>query len=252
MKRIQLLAVYSTLLLMVGINAFGQANTKVNGVKKGFAVLELFTSEGCSSCPPADALMGRIQEEYKNDEVYVLAYHVDYWDQQGWKDIFSSADYTKRQYQYADWMGKTPVYTPQLVVNGKTELIGSQATEVKLALKKALSVSGRATVLLKASTTKNSLNVNYSVTGASKDSRFLLAVVQKSAQSKVKRGENEGRTLSHYQIVRQLHSLNIPQGGNGSIKLQLPDNFNTKNFEVVGFIQDTKNGYVQGVAKAIF
>src|ERR1700735_4704349 len=80
---------------------------------KGFAVLELFTSEGCSSCPPADELMAEIQKEAKGKAVYILAYHVDYWNNQGWKDSFSSAAYSKRQVQYGDWLNQPQIYTPQ-------------------------------------------------------------------------------------------------------------------------------------------
>jgi hypothetical protein len=251
MKKIHLLPFY-ILLALAGINAFGQANTTAQTTKKGFAVLELFTSEGCSSCPSADALMGKIQQEYSEKNVYVLAYHVDYWDSQGWKDIFGNPDYTKRQYQYAQWMGIAPVYTPQVVVNGKSQYIGSQAEVVRPAIKKALSAGASAVVSLNAATTKYGITVNFNITGNVKNSQLVLAVVQKSAQSTVKRGENGGRTLSHYQIVRQLHHLNIPQGGKGSIKLQLPDNFDNRNFEVVGFVQEMSNGEIKGAGHTGF
>ncbi len=91
---------------------------------KGFALLELFTSEGCSSCPAADALLAKIQQEAQGKPIYVLAYHVDYWDRLGWKDIFSNRDFTRRQNEYGGWMNLNSVYTPQVVINGSNEAVG--------------------------------------------------------------------------------------------------------------------------------
>jgi hypothetical protein len=249
MKIKKIVPAYIVLALTVGMNAFGQT-AKPATAKKGFAVLELFTSEGCSSCPPADDLMGKIQQEYKNEDVYVLAYHVDYWDRLGWKDIFSNADYTKRQYEYSKLLGTGQVYTPQVIVNGKTEHIGSQSSIVKSAIKKALSTPAAISVTLKSEQVKNSLTVSYTTNATAKNNRLLVAIVQKYAKSSVKRGENEGRVLSHYQIVRHLHTATIAAGGKGSIKLQLPGDFNAKDFEVVGFVQDITNSAILGVAKS--
>ena len=252
MKTIRIIPVYIAMALLTVMSACSQESGTKNVANKGFAVLELFTSEGCSSCPPADALMGQIQEEYKNNDVYVLSYHVDYWDNQGWKDVFGNPDYTKRQYQYGRWLEVNPVYTPQLVVNGKAQLIGSQAGEVKVAIQGALltSSSFKTALSLNAQQQQGSLTIIYTTNATSKNERLLVAVVQKSAQTNVKRGENGGRVLKHYQIVRHLHTAAITKEGKGNIKLQLPENFNTKDFEVVGFIQDVATGGILGVTRA--
>lgn len=247
MEKIKLIPALTILVFFIGINVFGQ-----NSTKKGIAVLELFTSEGCSSCPPADALMGKIQNEYKDGQVYVLAYHVDYWDKQGWKDIFSNADYTKRQYDYAQWLGIEPVYTPQVIINGKTEHIASQESIVRASITKALSKPAIAKLSLKVIQKNDALTVTHTISGASKNSRLLLAIIQKTAQSKVKRGENGGRVLSHYQIVRNLHSTALNTSGKGSANISLPKGFNSKEFEVIGFVQDMNSGAILGAAKAIF
>lgn len=246
MKKIKIMPVLIALVLFTGMNLFGQEKT----AKKGIAVLELFTSEGCSSCPPADELMGKIQKEYKDNEVYVLSYHVDYWDKQGWKDIFSDAEYTKRQYDYSKWLGGS-VYTPQLIINGKVGLIGSEETAVRNATKKALSMSATADLTLKAVQSGNKITVNHSVNGASKNSRLLLAIVQKTAQSNVKRGENANRILSHFQIVRHLHSTALVENTKGTTVLNLPKGFNNKDFEIIGFVQDTNTGVISGASKAV-
>lgn len=251
MKKIKLIpAFFIAVILLVGVTAFGQNNLEKKAVK-GFALLELYTSEGCSSCPPADELMGRIQNEYQDDNVYVLAYHVDYWDRQGWKDVFSNADYTQRQYDYAKFLGKEPIYTPQLIINGKADYIASQETLVRNGIRSALSKPVTTDLTLEASQANNNLNVNYNIDGSFKNSNLLVAIVQKAAKSNVKRGENANRILSHYQIVHHLHSVDL-KGKKGTISIHLPKSFNEKDFEVIGFVQDKNNGAISGATKANF
>ncbi len=249
MKKIRVIpALCIALLLLVGVTAFGQNNAEKKAVK-GFALLELYTSEGCSSCPPADELMGRIQNEYQDDNVYVLAYHVDYWDRQGWKDVFSNADYTKRQYDYAKFLGKEPIYTPQLIVNGKADYIASQETVVRNGIKSALSKPVVTDLSLEANQANNNLNVNYNIEGIFKNSNLIIAIVQKAAKTNVKRGENANRILSHYQIVHHLHTVDL-KDKNGTVSIHLPKSFNTKDFEVIGFVQDKNKGNITGATKA--
>lgn len=251
MKKIKLIHLTALLAFFIGTIAFAQNNSDKKEVK-GFALLELFTSEGCSSCPPADELMGKIQNEYKDNNLYVLAYHVDYWDKQGWKDIFSNSDYTQRQYEYAKFLGKEPIYTPQLIVNGKSEYIASQETVVRNAIKSELSKLAVTDLKLEASEINNSLSVKAAIEGASKNSRLLIAVVQKAAKSNVKRGENAHRILSHYQIVHHLHTVNLNKDRSGIAIVHLPKDFNTKDWEVIGFVQDRNDGIILGASKAAF
>ncbi|MCR4029810.1 MULTISPECIES: DUF1223 domain-containing protein [Flavobacterium] len=220
-----------------------------NSDKKGFALLELYTSEGCSSCPPADELLGKIQNEYQDKNVYVLAYHVDYWDKQGWKDIFSNASFTQRQYDYAQFLGKEPIYTPQVIINGKADYIGSQETSLRNGIKSALSKPAAVDLSLDAKQQNDKLTLNYSINGAFKNSHLLVAVVQKSAKSNVKRGENAHRILSHYQIVQRLQTIDL-KTAKGISTITLPKNFNSQDFEVVGFVQDMKSGAILGVKRA--
>lgn len=233
------------LFFLIGNNIFSQSNQD----KKGFALLELYTSEGCSSCPPADELLGKIQNELKDKNVYVLSYHVDYWDKQGWKDIFSNADFTKRQYDYAKYMEKDPIYTPQVIINGKIDYVGSQETSLRNGIKSALSKPVSASLNLETNQNLNSLAVNYSVEGTSKNSRLLIAVVQKEAKSNVKRGENAHRVLSHYQIVRNLQSVDLNKAKKGTASVHLPKNYNAQDFEIIGFIQDMNSGAILGVKR---
>jgi len=215
----------------------------------GFALLELFTSEGCSSCPPADALLARIQEEAGNKPIYVLAYHVDYWNRLGWKDVFSQPQYSKRQYQYSQQL-PSQVYTPQLVINGQTSCIGSDEAAVSNAVNDALGNGATATLGIKAQLQAGKANLAYVVTGNTGNSQLLIAVVQKHAVSKVERGENEGRTLSHVQVVRDLRAFKLRDGKQGTAEINLPDGFNTKEWELIGMLQNPATGVISAAARA--
>jgi hypothetical protein len=216
----------------------------------GFAVLELFTSEGCSSCPPADELLAKIQQETAGKPVYLLAYHVDYWDRLGWKDAFSNAEYSNRQLQYGRWLNVSPIYTPQVVVNGKSQFVGSEAADIRHAISEQLSVKPVATLTIQASREGEHLNIKYRAIHVNSGSRVLIVVVQKSAQSKVLRGENAGHLLSHIQIVRKLQTGQLNTSGDGNAVVELPKDFNASNGEIVGFVQDQGSGEILAVAKA--
>jgi hypothetical protein len=217
---------------------------------KGFALVELFTSEGCSSCPPADELLAKIQKETQGKPVYILAYHVDYWNNLGWKDVFSNAMFSKRQKEYSYYLN-AQVYTPQVVVNGKTELVGSDEPVLREAISSALTTAQTTQVSLKAQQNGDKLTVNYELSGNTDNQNLLIAIVQKSAISKVAKGENEGRTLSHAQIVRDLKTIALNQAKKGQTIINLPKEFTPQGWEVVGFIQDKNNGEVLTATKAV-
>ncbi len=212
---------------------------------KGFAVVELFTSEGCSSCPPADELVSRIQKESAGQPIYILAYHVDYWNRLGWKDVFSNAEYAKRQGQYSEWLKSGSVYTPQIVVNGQKEFIGSEEGILRNAIKSNLQKSSPLTLNLNEVKLNNSsISLQYHTEAVSNNTSLVLALVEKAAQSKVKSGENSGRTLSHVQIVRQLQSLSLNGKGNGNTVIVIPQSLNAKDLELIGFLQNKSNGEI--------
>lgn len=227
-------------------------NLKFDG--KGFALVELFTSEGCSSCPPADELVARVQKEVGDKPVYILAYHVDYWNRLGWKDVFSSADYSKRQNEYARWLNLSQVYTPQIVVNGKTEFVGSQEERLRSTIKSGLQGSDSVQLNLSVTlSTNNTASVQYKVEGntGSAPNVISLALVQKQAVVKVERGENGGRTLAHAQIVRNLQTMPLNKN-NGSATIALPAGVEARGWEVIGFVQNTSNGAVLAASKSLF
>ncbi|HET6255752.1 MAG TPA: DUF1223 domain-containing protein [Puia sp.] len=217
----------------------------LKGPAKGFAVIELFTSEGCSSCPPADQLVARIQEEDKDQPVYILAFHVDYWDRLGWKDGFSDNRYTKRQGRYASWLNLQSVYTPQIVVNGRKEFVGSQESTLRSAITSGLDQTPAAGLTLSdIRVDQGKVQWHYEVKNAAANSSLIVALVQRSATTAVKAGENSGRMLSHVQIVRDFASTEVGNGGAGSGSLQLPQGFTSGSGELIAFVQYDDNGQI--------
>lgn len=228
-------------------------NQKIAPSGKGFAVVELFTSEGCSSCPPADALVAKVQKESADKPVYILAFHVDYWNRLGWKDVFSSHAYSERQNQYARWLNLSSVYTPQAIVNGRTELVGSEESNLRNAIKTGLEKSAKTELSLNnVKIEGEQVTIQYHAQGAINNSSLLIALIEKNATTKVKSGENGGRTLSHVQIVSGLKTISIKSGGFGTESINLPRDFNSQKYELIGFVQNTSDGEITGAAKAQF
>jgi hypothetical protein len=226
---------------------------KAGTAGKGFAVIELFTSEGCSSCPPADALVARVQKESNDKPVYILAFHVDYWNRLGWKDVFSSAEYSERQNQYARWLKLSSVYTPQIVVNGSTEFVGSEESSLRNAIKTGLEKpAGTELTFNNIKVENDKATLRYQIEGAANNNVLLLALIEKNATTKVQRGENGGRTLAHVQIVSQLKSITLKNANSGTGNIALPHGFDPQKYELIGFVQNTTNGEITGAAKAEF
>jgi len=217
---------------------------------KGFAVVELFTSEGCSSCPPADELIAQIQQESNGQPVYILAYHVDYWDRLGWKDQFSSSAFSQRQNLYADWLNAS-LYTPQAVVNGTREFVGSDGNTLREAISNGLQKSAIADLsLTSVKLEPKKIDIQFHTDVAPAHTVLLLALVQRNAVSKVLRGENRGRTLSHVQIVRDLQNVNLNGKTDGSASITIADGLNKDGLEIIGFLQNTDSGAIIAATKS--
>jgi hypothetical protein len=225
----------------------GMDATKTPG---GFAVIELFTSEGCSSCPPADELVARILNENADQPIYILAYHVDYWDNLGWKDHFSNTAYSKRQNQYADWLKLQTIYTPQVIVNGRTEFVGSDESKLRGAVKEDLGKSQVARLSLNnIQLNKGKTNFQYQIEKAPENVSLVIAIVQKSAKTRVERGENKGRLLSHVQIVRELQIISVDGKDTGNAQITMPENPEHQEIELIGFLQNEKTGEIIAAAR---
>jgi hypothetical protein len=220
----------------------------------GFAVVELFTSEGCSSCPPADALIAQVQQEDKDLPVYILAFHVDYWDRLGWKDAFSAAAYSDRQRRYAAWLNLSSIYTPEVVVNGRQEFVGSESGALHAAIQSGLEEQGNVQLALTGLKFDGG-RLDWQCRAEGLDSRshvgVVVALVERSAVTAVKAGENSGRTLSHVQIVRQFGMGSLDGKGNSAGELDWPAEIAPGQGEVIAFLQDQDNGKILAATKSI-
>ncbi|MCP1996793.1 thioredoxin family protein [Flavobacterium sp. HSC-61S13] len=214
----------------------------------GFAVFELFASESCGKCPAAEVLLAKIQTENVNKALYILTYHVDYWDIRGWKDQFGQAIFSDRQRQYARWLNST-VYTPQLVVNGSKEFIGSDEQAVNSVIRDEFSRKNPSSLQLTSDYVKNGIRVRYQGVQLLEHEEVVVALIEKEGQTQVKAGPNSGKLLSHIQIVHQLVKLD------NIVKEQfipIPTTWNTKEWELIGFVQSRNNGRIRDAARHQF
>jgi hypothetical protein len=214
-----------------------------------FALVELFTSEGCSSCPLADAFLNELAADARNSgkRIFALAFHVDYWNHLGWTDPFSNPKFTQRQQDYANVLHSRSFYTPQMIVNGTEQLVGSDRGRARRAIESALGRSAPVTITLRCS--DDPLTVHYEASGAPNDAALHLAVVESSLVQKVPRGENAGRTLHHDNVVRSIETIRLGQNMTGQVELHVPAAAVRVNLEVIGFIQSPTSKLVLGAAR---
>ena len=206
----------------------------------GFAVVELFTSEGCSSCPPADELVNSINRDYSGKNVLVLAYHVDYGDRLGWKDRFSSAANTERQNYYAGLFHLNSIYTPQAVINGKVEFVGSNRNKMITAI--STTSNEKRSFELKAEQKDNKVLVSFFLPNLVSDDNVIIALVQKQASTSVNRGENKGKELHHINVVIDFKILtNKIKSAAFRNEEKLKD-----QFFISAFIQNKNTGEIKG------
>lgn len=201
-------------------------------------LVELFTSEGCSSCPPADRVLQQI-----DSRVVVLSEHVDYWNHDGWVDPFSSAEVTARQDAYSRRFHLDGPYTPEMVVDGTAEFNGSDASRLSRELS-AAAQRRKASLTLQ----RRDSGVQVTVEGASAGESVYLAVADDSAESNVSAGENRGRRLHHVAIARSLRKVGkIERGGTFQKEINLPGK-KTRGQRLIVFVQEGDTGPVSGAA----
>jgi hypothetical protein len=199
------------------------------------AVVELFTSQGCSSCPPADALLTSLAEAH---DVVALAYHVDYWDYAGWQDTFGHEDYSDRQRAYARSWGSSRIYTPQMVVNGAKGVVGSRRNEVYKALE------GTALPLqVDISRDGDMLRVAIAPDAGLGDAVVWMVTFLDRADVAIDKGENAGKSMVYTQVVTARQALGMWEGATGAnLKLPLPEILNDGSTGIAVIVQQERNG----------
>lgn len=226
------------------------------------AVVELFTSEGCSSCPPADDLLTELTREaaHASRPVFTLAFHVDYWNGLGHPDRFSTPGFTQRQHRYASILHDPSVYTPQLIVNGRSGFVGSDRAQARREIDRALTTPARVTLhelavsfdtapTAGANTPVSSgLSVRVTTSGLHPGDTVQAAFVEDELQTDVKKGENAGRVLKHSSVVRALES-NVPErDGPVTLALTPPADAKLDHARIVVFVQERDTLAVVGAA----
>ncbi|WP_346535330.1 DUF1223 domain-containing protein [Micromonospora sp. DPT] len=217
----------------------------------GFAVVELFTSQGCNSCPPAEELLTEIEREARQEgqPVYALGFHVDYWDDLGWPDPFADAAYTARQQAYARAFGSGGLYTPQMIVNGTVEFVGSDrrraATAIAAALTEAATTPIALSVTEAAGGDGQRVVVDYRIERPPGQTVLNVAVVERGLENDVPRGENAGRTLRQDNVVRAFTSAG-QAAPSGRVELTVPPNLDPEQASVVGYLQHHANRAIVG------
>lgn len=214
---------------------------------------ELFTSEGCNSCPPADMLLEVMMQEQPIKGVYIIALseHVTYWDSQGWKDPFDSPQFTARQEQYGRRFNLDSVFTPQLIIDGAGEFVGSDKNKIESALIAAAKAPKPALTVV-ATAADNVINASASGPGllAEKDAELMFALAEDHLSVDVKRGENANRTLKHSGVVRVLQSAGSVDATSKRVSFKLSPEWKRENLRVVGFVQSKKNRRIVSVGSA--
>lgn len=219
---------------------------------KSIVLMELFTSEGCSSCPPADRNLAFIEKEqpYMQAEVVTLAFHVDYWDRIGWKDVYSSPLFTKRQEIYAQQLKVDSTYTPQMIVDGKMQFVGSDAGKAANAIILAAKEQKAKVEIL-----HEFEKLKIKITNAPKheNATIYLAISENDLVTDVKAGENSGRKLEHSSVVRELKALgNLTPELNGfevETSISLRKEWKKEAVRFVVFVQENESRKIIGVGR---
>ena len=220
--------------------------TVAAAAEKNLTVVELYTSQGCSSCPPADAFLGELA---KRDDLLALSIHVDYWDYIGWKDPFASPENTKRQRAYASKLGMRYVYTPQMIVQGAAHSTGSDRAKILAMISKE---QNSKRVAVKISRAGDGIRITVAGAGSAgikEEAAVWLAVFDNRHDTVIRRGENGGRTLSYYNVVRGMKRIGTWNGQPLDIPIGNADMSTVGRDGCAVILQSVTTGRILGAAK---
>lgn len=257
-----LYVVAAGLFVLLGIVDTRAWRPPINNAQSPSVVLvELFTSEGCSSCPPADSLLKKLSEEpfIPGVEVIALEEHVDYWDQLGWKDPYSSSIFTERQNDYARLFHTNGAYTPQMVVDGQAEFVGSRSREALQAIQKA-ATEPKLMITLVSSPGSEGAKVSFDIKIASlaalptgKEAELWVAITERNLHTDVKAGENSGERLQHAAVVRSIRKVSSFRGPSDYVAkwdMKLDRSWQGANLNFVAFAVEKRSRKIIGAATA--
>jgi hypothetical protein len=255
--KLSLLSLIAVLLVTAWILARGSKSVQRSDPRTPVLV-ELFTSEGCSSCPPADRFLEKLDRQpIPGAEMIVLSEHVDYWNRIGWKDPYSARYYSERQSAYAKRFGLNSVYTPQMVVDGSSEFVGSDSRAADKVFGKALGIlkipvrlsliSASAPNTLGAHLETGTLDASF----GPQEAEVYVAIALNRAESQVSAGENAGHKLAHVSVVRSLTRIGDLKRGqhlSQAIQMKLEPQSDPRNLRLIAFVQEPRQGRILGAA----
>lgn len=215
-------------------------------------LVELFTSQGCSSCPPADRVLAELERSFPDVDIVPLAFHVDYWNDLGWRDPFSSERWSHRQRRYAKVLPRGRVYTPMMVFDGREHVVGSRRAEVAEAIERAAGRSTDSSIEARFARADGAITVDIAAS-SSRPARAVVALYQRSATTRVRAGENSGRRLRDDYIVRALQQpfvLAAGQKRSESIELAVADELADAELGVAVFLHAPDTLEVLATARA--
>lgn len=217
-----------------------------------FAVVELFTSQGCNSCPGAEAVLRDLSAHARESGLRIIPieWHVDYWDRLGWPDPFGDPEHSQRQRRYARALGQRGPYTPQIIVNGTTIVRPAQRRQLVFdQAEMALEQPAQAEVTLSAGLAERALDVSFSVSDAPRRAAMMLIVVERGLGNHVPRGENRGKTLRHDEVVRAHHDLGrIGRETSGTFALEVPEDVDLAMASLICIVHDPVTMEIVGAA----
>lgn len=229
-----------------------ESKSSTSAAKKSFVLLELYTSEGCPTCPPADANLARLENEQPvaDTEIVTLALHVDYWNSLSWKDVYSSPLFSRRQQIYSQALKINQSYTPQMIVDGQTEFIGNNLAKARQAILEAAKVDKAAIEI-----TPHAANYKIKISGipAHENATVFLAITEDNLASSRKSGSKSDKEAEHMSVVRQLSSLGMLTAAQTGLEietvLQIQPAWKKENLKLVVFVQENANRKVLGVSR---
>jgi hypothetical protein len=251
----------------LALNSSSSVNYKLQATLAAAAdrsvVIELFTSEGCSTCPPADALLAKLEDRQPVEGAHVIALeeHVDYWNQQGWVDPYSSPEWTVRQQDYVAKFKRGGPYTPQMIVDGQRQFVGSRELEAEQAIQQSASHAKMEITVTAQRPASDGIQqfevrVGKLIRNADRDTAEIwLGVTERGLESAVRGGENDGRDLHHASVLRTLRKIGVATPGGesssafeGSPVVKFKSAWKKQNLQVVVFVQEKKSGRILGAA----
>ena len=248
----------ATLALLIAVHPrmhAGRSLSAASANPSSVVIVELFTSEGCSSCPPADSLLRQVHLKETSDGQLIvgISEHVTYWNDLGWRDPFSAPEFTERQNVYASRLSPEGPYTPQMVVNGREQFVGSDAGALQVALSDEARRAHLDLSILSTTLSSSGLDVKFSVAGETSKPLDIVAVLADDAdRSTVLRGENGGRLLEHVSVARSLARVaTVRNASQQSVHLAFPEGFHVQNgsgHHLILFAQQQHQGAIEGAA----